>query len=131
MNTLHTVAGPCDYPRNPLTGKPAGRISSHDVAPTIPCREDQVSTLIKHGLLKPLGQPAVNAARWFSVRALQAALADESWLSEVTRVLSERDHTRSLAKADRTGRATQRLSRRNPYGAAVEEHALPQVGFTE
>jgi hypothetical protein len=129
MTNRKLIAGHSDWVRNPTTGKPAGRMVSEDVASVIPCRPDQVATLIACGLLRPLGRPVHNATRWFSICAVQAALADEAWLSEVTCVLCERDYKRNQAKSTRVGRRTGKGSDSHKFGSPVVEHPMPTVSF--
>jgi hypothetical protein len=126
MNSI-SIAGPSDWPRHPATGKPIGRIASEEVAAVIPCRKDQIPVLIGKGLLRPLGTPADNATRWFSLCAVQVSLWDEAWLSEVTRVLSARDAERNALKL----KPSARRSGTRRFGSPVVEHRMPTVALAE
>lgn len=46
-----------------------------------------IPVLIKARLLKPLGSPAPNGAKWFSAAELETFAQDRSWLDKATKAV--------------------------------------------
>jgi hypothetical protein len=99
-------------------------LHSQEIAELLPCRPDQISWLVRQGLLRPLGNPRPNATRWFAVTTIMAALSDVAWLDAATEVLSDRDRVRNRARKRRQGRGMK-------FGSPVIEHGMPTPSFGE
>ena len=51
------------------------------------CNLESVTVLMAAGLLKPLGRPAANAAKFFALAELEQLRADPKWMSRATEAI--------------------------------------------
>jgi hypothetical protein len=70
-----------------VTRLPA-RLTAKQTADLLNFELHDIPILIKHKLLKPLGNPAPNGHKWFSAKEIQELASDEKWLSTATRMIS-------------------------------------------
>lgn len=49
----------------------------------------EITVLMRHGLLKPLGKPAPNAHKYFCASEILGLSYDREWLDKATRVISK------------------------------------------
>jgi hypothetical protein len=66
-----------------------GRISAQKAAEILGFALHDIPTLIRRGLLKPLGKPAPNAPKYFAVCELLNLQADRGWLDRASKAVSE------------------------------------------
>lgn len=71
-----------------LRGLPA-RLDAAQTAKLLGFAEHDIQILMAAGKLKPLGEPAPNAPKWFSAIEIIGLAADGVWLSRATRELSK------------------------------------------
>src|SRR5262245_53471906 len=79
-----------------------GRLNAAIAAQLIGCAAHDIPTLIRFGLLKPLGGGPKNSVKYFAATDLEQKLQDVRWLDKVTKALSRRTSTSCLRD---TGRA--------------------------
>jgi hypothetical protein len=72
-----------------LLGQPPARLTAEQVAWVLQCQPTDVATLIGARLLKPLGDPSPNGAKFFATRELLELLEDRNWLNRVTLTLQQ------------------------------------------
>lgn len=72
-----------------LLGQPPARLAVEQVAWLLNCQPHDIPVLMAARLLKPLGQPAPNGAKWFAAAELTALTRDRAWLTRVTHTLQE------------------------------------------
>src|SRR4030095_5859235 len=60
------------------------RLDVHQTAILLGFREHDIPVLVKAGLIKPLGKPAVNAVRHFSAMVIEQLARDPEWLGRAT-----------------------------------------------
>lgn len=74
-----------------------GRLTTPEAAALMNCNEAGVNSAVKRGLLKPLGNPAQNARKYFSTKAVLALLDDEKKLARLTQAIYDdtREHNRA------------------------------------
>ena len=78
------------------------RIDSANVGKLLGFAEHDVPILTSAGLLKPLGNPAPNATKWFSAVEIVGLVADRPWLDKATKRISQYWlHKRTKTKATR------------------------------
>jgi hypothetical protein len=66
-----------------------GRINTSEAALLLGFQEHDIAPLIVARILKPLGQPAPNAPKYFATIEILARAEDRSWLSEATKVIAK------------------------------------------
>jgi len=64
-----------------------GRLAAWMVAALLGMEEQHIPILVKARLLKPLGNPPPNAAKYFSRDYIRALTADEKWLARASDAL--------------------------------------------
>jgi hypothetical protein len=66
-----------------------GRLNTAETALLLGFQEHDIAPLIAGKILKPLGQPAPNAPKYFAATEIIARAEDRRWLSEATKLLSK------------------------------------------
>jgi hypothetical protein len=66
---------------------PPARLTVQQVAWALNVQHHDIQVLVAHRLLKPLGNPAPNAVKYFASSTVFAHARDEAWLSKATRAL--------------------------------------------
>jgi hypothetical protein len=69
-------------------GQLPARLSSEQAAWVINCQVHDIPVLLAARLLKPLGNPAANAIKFFSAAELLALAKDKAWLVKVTNAVN-------------------------------------------
>ncbi len=67
----------------------SARLEVKDAAQRLKFTQSDIATLVGAKLLKPLGKPAPNAAKYFSTVQVLTLACDEEWLNQATRCCSE------------------------------------------
>ena len=67
----------------------SARLEVKDTATRLKFTQSDIATLVGAKLLKPLGNPAPNAAKYFSTVQVLTLACDEEWLNKATRCCSE------------------------------------------
>ena len=73
----------------------AARLRSEDVALILNCQKEDIAVLVAKKLLKPLGNPANNATKYFSRSDLMEQINQEGWLARVTNALYQASRTKN------------------------------------
>lgn len=76
------------------------RLNAEQVAALIGCNPHDVPPLIRAGLLKPLGTPALNSVKWFASCDLEEKMSDPRWCSRVTTTIYDYWKNKKNPKAD-------------------------------
>ena len=65
------------------------RLSAEETAELLGFKEHDIQILMRTGKLKPLGEPAANAPKWFCAVEMIALVADREWLGKATKDVSK------------------------------------------
>lgn len=65
------------------------RLDVSQVAARLGFQEYEIAILVRHGLLKPLGNPAQNGHKWFATVSVEECAADMAWLDKATKAVSK------------------------------------------
>jgi hypothetical protein len=84
-----------------LVGHPPARLTVEQVAWVLGCQAHDVPILVSSRLLKPLGNPAPNAIKFFAMADIQDLLKARSWLSKMTNVINQHWHRQNSRKKSR------------------------------
>ena len=84
-----------------LLGQLPARLNAEQVAWVINCQSHDVPVLVAARLLKPLGNPAANAIKFFAASEVLEVSRDRAWLVKVTNAVNE--HWRQNNAAKKTG----------------------------
>jgi len=97
------------------------RLSPEQTAWYLNCPVESLRVLIAAGLLKPLGKPAPNSTKFFSLVELEQHRADPKWLSRLTDAITAW-HRRKNGAGDASLRPIMRrpISRSQPAGQASQ-----------
>src|SRR5262245_11893612 len=88
------------------------RLDVQQTAALLGFQEHDIPVLVKAGLLKPLGKPAVNAVRYFSALIVEQLARDAGWLGRSTNTIYrhwQKKREREV-RLDRTEMARPRLA---------------------
>ncbi len=82
------------------------RLTVLEAAVILGLQENDIPILVRAGLLKPLGNPAPNAHKYFAACQMEQLSADPDWLSKVTTRLSRywRNKNQRNTKSDGAAR---------------------------
>jgi hypothetical protein len=83
---VNEIFGTCRLP---------GRVSSEIAAKLLGFAVHDVAILVAAKLLKPLGNPSQNAAKYFATVDLQACAGDRLWLDKATKAVSKNWQTKN------------------------------------
>lgn len=75
-----------------VAGQLPARLTSEQVAWLLGCQPHDISVLISCRLLKPLGNPAQNAIKYFAAVDVAELTKDRSWLVRMTQTISQHWH---------------------------------------
>lgn len=85
-----------------LLGQLPARLTAEQAAWVINCQSHDVPILIAARLLKPLGNPAANAIKFFSAAELLESAKDKAWLVKVTNAVNHHWQRNNAAKKSYT-----------------------------
>jgi len=87
----------------------------------------EITMLVGEGLLKPLGHPARNAAKFFATETLDQLRRDEKWLTRATDAIADywRQHNARKGLACGRGDATRGRTLKRVAPAVEQVAALP------
>ncbi len=72
-----------------LLGQLPARLTAEQAAWVLNCQPHDVPILVASRLLKPLGNPAPNAVKFFATADLLELLKDRSWLVKMTNTVNQ------------------------------------------
>lgn len=113
-----------------LLGQLPARLTAEQVAWVLNCQPHDVPILVASRLLKPLGNPAPNAIKFFATADLLELLKDRSWLAKMTSVIGQhwqRKNTRGktlLAKDHGLREISLTRSANQPQAETIMRHQL-------
>jgi hypothetical protein len=87
-----------------LLGQLPARLTAEQAAWVLNCQSHDVPVLVASRLLKPLGNPAANATKYFATADLLKQLQDRAWLMRVTSAIHQHWHTKNARKQGSCGR---------------------------
>jgi len=79
-----------------LVGQPPARLSVEQAAWMLGCQTHDMPILISSKLLKPLGNPAPNAIKFFATADVLDLVKDRSWLAKITNIIGQHWHKRNV-----------------------------------
>ena len=79
-----------------LVGQPPARLSVEQAAWMLGCQTHDMPILISSKLLKPLGNPAPNAIKFFATADVLDLVKDRSWLAKITNIIGQHWHKRNM-----------------------------------
>lgn len=83
-----------------LLGQLPARITAEQTGWVLNCQAHDIPALIAAKLLKPLGSPAQNSAKYFAAADVLEAAKDRSWLVKVTNTISQHWQHQNARKKD-------------------------------
>ena len=90
------------FPR--LLGRLPARLTAEQAAWVLNCQPHDVPVLVASRLLKPLGNPAANATKYFAAADLLAQVENRPWLGRVTSAIHQHWHAKNARKQGTCGR---------------------------
>jgi hypothetical protein len=72
-----------------VLGHPPARLSGEQVAWALGCQVHDIPILVNARLIKPLGNPAHNAVKFFSTMEILEQAKDRSWLAKMTNTVNQ------------------------------------------
>jgi|SRR5579884_17358 len=72
-----------------VLGHPPARLTVEQVAWTLGCQVHDIPILVSAKLIKPLGNPASNAVKFFSTAEILEQAKDRSWLAKVSNTICQ------------------------------------------
>ena len=85
-----------------LVGQPPARLSVEQAAWMLGCQIHDMPILISSKLLKPLGNPAPNAIKFFATADILELLKDRSWLAKMTNTIGQHWQKKNARKTPRS-----------------------------
>lgn len=86
-----------------LMGQLPARLPAEQAAWVLACQVHDVPVLVAARLLKPLGNPAPNAVKYFSTAEVLELSKDRAWLVKMTNTISQHWHRKNQAQKGRPG----------------------------
>jgi hypothetical protein len=77
-----------------------GRLTQEQAAAILGVQYHDIPTLIRAGLLEPLGKPAPNAQKYFASRVVEQLSANPDWLNKATRIIARYWQGKNKQKAN-------------------------------
>ena len=90
-----------------LVGQPPARLSVEQAAWMLGCQTHDMPILIASKLLKPLGNPAPNAIKFFATADILDLVKDRSWLAKITNIISQHWHKRNMRQKSHSRNGSQ------------------------
>ena len=90
-----------------LVGLPPARLSVEQAAWMLGCQTHDMPILIASKLLKPLGNPAPNAIKFFATADVMDLVKDRSWLAKITNIISQHWHNRNMRQKSQARNGSQ------------------------
>jgi hypothetical protein len=84
-----------------LLGQLPARLPAENIAVILCCAPHDVPVLVAAKLLRPLGNPAQNAVKYFSTAEVLELTKDRAWLVRMTNTISQHWHRKNEAKKRR------------------------------
>ncbi len=85
-----------------LLGQLPARLTAEQVAWVINCQPHDVPILVAARLLKPLGNPATNAVKFFATSKVLQSSKDKAWLVKVTNTVNRHWQMNNASKKGRS-----------------------------
>jgi hypothetical protein len=86
-----------------LMGQLPARLTAEQAAWVLNCQAHDVVILIMARLLKPLGNPAPNSAKYFATADILELSKDRAWLAKFTNAIGQHWKTKNLRKGTSSG----------------------------
>jgi hypothetical protein len=97
------------------------QMTAAETAHYLGCIPHEIPVLVSKGFLKPLGNPADNAVKFFALATLEELRADVKWLSRARAAIYDFWRTKNAAKSGSSEHSSDYLTRRTE---AASEHAV-------
>jgi hypothetical protein len=81
-----------------VLGHPPARLTVEQTAWALGCQVHDIPILIAARLIKPLGNPAQNAIKFFSTSEILEQAKDRSWLAKATNTICQRWKKKNIGK---------------------------------
>lgn len=72
-----------------LLRQPPARLTVQQLAWTLGCQMHDIPILVRARLIKPLGNPASNAIKFFSAEVILEQAKDPAWLAKITNTINQ------------------------------------------
>jgi hypothetical protein len=86
-----------------LLGHPPARLSVEQTAWALGCQAHDIPILVAARLIKPLGNPAPNAIKFFATAEILEQAKDRSWLVKVTNTVNQAWQKKNARQKSRNG----------------------------
>jgi len=83
-----------------LLGRLPARLSAEQAGWVLNCQPHDIPALISTRLLKPLGNPAQNSAKYFATADVLELTKDRAWLVKITKTICQHWHKQNARKKD-------------------------------
>jgi hypothetical protein len=84
-----------------LLGQLPARFTAEQVAWALNCQTYDVAILVMSKLLKPLGNPAPNSVKYFTMADILELSKDRTWLAKLTNAIGHHWRKKNLRKKER------------------------------
>src|ERR1700677_3998403 len=89
-----------------LLGQLPLRLTAEQAGCVLNCQAHDIPALVNARLLKPLGNPAQNGAKYFATADVLETAKDRSWLVKVTNTISQHWQHHNARKKDHSANGT-------------------------
>ena len=89
-----------------LAGRLPARLTVEQVAFLLNCAVHDVPVLVAAKLLRPLGEPAQNAPKFFATKTVLERMQDEKWLHRLTIAITGRWQAKNARRGRDSAEAT-------------------------
>jgi hypothetical protein len=93
-----------------LLAQPPARFTAEQAAWALNCQPHDLPVLIAARLLKPLGNPLANGAKYFSAADVRELAQDRAWLARMTNAIYEHWRHGNRRRAPRSRQPIARLA---------------------
>ena len=90
-----------------LLGQLPARLTAEQAAWVLNCQPHDVPALVAGRLLKPLGNPAPNAIKYFATSDLLELAKDRAWLVKMTTTINQHWHRQNARKTSHSANGEQ------------------------
>jgi hypothetical protein len=103
-----------------LFGQLPLRLTAEQAGWVLNCQPHDIPALIQSRLLKPLGTPSANGAKYFATADLLEIAKDRSWLVKMTTAINQHWHRQNSRKKSHSGNGSQKSSALPPSLARLD-----------
>jgi hypothetical protein len=107
-----------------VLGHPPARLTVEQVAWVLGCQVHDIPILIAARLIKPLGNPAHNAVKFFSTAEILEQAKDRSWLTKITNTVNQAWQKKNKRQQEKAVGRFSTSDNQSDAAAALTRHSL-------